>query len=286
MADFDPSICFLFDNGSLRAASTLGLRQVALRLQERVAIAVKPVSLLHSSGVDADALNCRPAELLEPAVARFAEAGGREAMVLPLFFGPSAALVDYVPERLAALRERFPLLEVRQAGCLVQREDDSARLVAEALAAQVRAVESSAEPTARHVILVDHGSPRSAVTEVRNAIALELACALHGRVASVTAASMERRSGPAYAFNEPLLETALSELARNPAVSEIVIALQFLQPGRHAGPGGDIREICAEALQQAGRPDLRVKFTPLLGDSEAVLNLLERRWLQCLAAAD
>ena len=34
--------------------------------------------------------------------------------------------------------------------------------------------------------------------------------------------------------------------------ARVVLALLFLQPGRHAGPGGDIDEICAAALAQGG----------------------------------
>ena len=87
----------MFDNGSLRPEATLGLRAVASALAERIGTTVHPVSLLHSSGIDPAALAGRPAELLEPALDRFLAEGGREGVLVPLFFGPSAALTDYVP---------------------------------------------------------------------------------------------------------------------------------------------------------------------------------------------
>ena len=98
--------CFLFDNGSLRAASTLNLRVVAKALEAEIGAPVKAVSLLHSSGVDAAELGGVRAELLEPALQEWLAAGAeREAVVLPFFFGPSGALTEYLPERLAAVRQ-------------------------------------------------------------------------------------------------------------------------------------------------------------------------------------
>lgn len=282
MAEFDPSICFLFDNGSLRAASTLSLRALARRLQERLAVAVKPVSLLHSSGIDASDLGGEPAELLEPALHAFAAVGGRQAVLLPLFFGPSAALTTYVPERLASLQGKYPLLAARLADGLVSSEDDSAALLAAEIAQAVDGLGGETAPAQRHVVLVDHGSPQRAVTAVRDLIAAHLGEQLAGRVAAVSAASMERRPGPDYAFNDPLLAAALPTIAANPEIREIVIALQFLQPGRHAGPDGDVAQICAEALRE--HPRIRLRTTPLLGEGPGVLRLLERRWRECIAA--
>ena len=71
---------------------------------------------------------------------------------------------------------------------------------------------------------------------------------------------MERRPGPAYAFADPLLENALRDRfdtfaaakATAPDTEErshllVVVALLFLSPGRHAGPGGDIATILEDA---------------------------------------
>ena len=281
MPDFDPSLCFLFDNGSLRPASTLSLRRIARRLQDEMAIAVKPVSLLHSTKVNTQQLEGRPAELLESALRDFARAGGRQALLLPLFFGPSAALVDYVPERVAAIQAEHPLLEIRLASSLIEDGDDSAEVLAKELAASVDRLLHAAAVERPQVVVVDHGSPRPDVTAVRNLVATALAQALGERVAGVTAASMERRDGPEYAFNEPLLDSALQDVIGRSGAREVIVALQFLQDGRHAGPAGDIAEICATVL--AEHPAVRVRFTETLGESDAVRALLKRRWREALA---
>ena len=96
---------------------------------------------------------------------------------------------------------------------------------------------------------------------------------LAGEIATLGVASMERREGAAYAFNEPLLATAL----RTPPFDrgDVVVALQFLSPGRHAGPGGDIADICAAA--EAEQPGLRTQMTePIAADGRLVELLAER----------
>ena len=72
---------------------------------------------------------------------------------------------------------------------------------------------------------------------------------------------MERREGAEYDFNEPQLESAV--VGKGEAVP-VVVALLFLQPGRHAGPGGDVKSIIAEALQQAQAPARRVFQTEVV----------------------
>ena len=94
-------ICYLFDNGSLRPAATLSLRRIAAGLAQKLpGTEVRPVSLLHSSGVAAEALEGRRAELLEPALVAAGGGGLGEAVLVPLFFGPSDALTSYLPERI------------------------------------------------------------------------------------------------------------------------------------------------------------------------------------------
>ena len=48
-----------------------------------------------------------------------------------------------------------------------------------------------------------------------------------------------------YDFNDPLLETALLNVSD---AGPVIVALMFLQPGKHAGAGGDIAEIIAGAV--------------------------------------
>jgi sirohydrochlorin ferrochelatase len=73
-----------------------------------------------------------PAEILEPALARRLAGGATDFVIVPLFFGPSRALTDYLPERVAHLRETHPALRVRVAAPLFQPEDDRlARILAD-----------------------------------------------------------------------------------------------------------------------------------------------------------
>lgn len=267
-------LTLLLDNGSLESAATLGLRQLAGKLGERIGARVEPVSLLHSSAVPAEKLGGTPAEILEPALERRLGAGQNDFLIVPLFFGPSGALTDYLPKRLAHLRGKHPALKVRVAAPLFAVGDDR---LARILADQVRARAGVDEPRPNkncRVALVDHGSPAKAVTDVRN----ELSCQLAGQLGSaytVSPASMERREGVAYDFCEPLLERLLRSPGWN--VGEVIVAMQFLLPGRHAGPDGDVAEIC-RAAEAASGGALRTTMTGLVGEHPLLVDILADRW--------
>jgi hypothetical protein len=269
--------CFLFDNGSFRAESTRSLRRLAARVSVRLGYPVRAVSLLHSTRVPAAELDGEAAQLLEPALdAWFAEHPTGRALLLPLFFGPSGALTEYVPERLASLRLRHPRARAVLAEALVLSCEEPVELAA-ALADRVRATAAERGWIRPKVVLCDHGTPQRAVTAVRDRLGAYLACALHGEVAAVAVASMERREGDEFAFNEPLLARILATAPFDQG--EVVVALQFLSPGRHAGPGGDVAEICAHAEAAAaerGRP-LVTAMTATLADDPRVDEILARR---------
>jgi sirohydrochlorin ferrochelatase len=89
---------------------------------------------------------------------------------------------------------------------------------------------------------------------------------------------MERRPGSAYAFNEPLLETALGRLPQLAPVEAVVVAQLFLTPGRHAGPSGDIHQICQAAKERSSAPKLRI--TEPIGPSAEVLSVLVDRYTE------
>jgi len=262
----------LVDNGSLRPAAVRGLRRLAAALGRRLGRPVEPVSLLYSDKVPAAALGGRSAEILEPALRRRAAAGAHDCLIVPLFLGRSQALTVYLPARVAHVRRRHPDLRVRLAAPLAAAADP--RLV-RLLEAQVRARLTSAflGGAKARVVLVDHGSPVRAVTQVRNRLAAQLRRRLGRAVAGVRAASMERRPGPAYAFNEPLLANLLATPPFN--AGPVVVAQLFLLPGRHAGPDGDIAAIVRRA--RAGSPRLRVRRTALLGRQPELLNILVSR---------
>jgi sirohydrochlorin ferrochelatase len=263
----------LVDNGSLAPAATLQLRSLAKALGRKLNIEVAPVSLLHSSGVSTPSLGDVAAEILEPALELRLLQGRTDFIIVPLFFGPTAGLTEYLPKRVMHLREKFPELNVKLAPVLFQPDD--AR-VARIIADQVRAV---LHENARRVALVDHGSPVRAVTEVRDRLAEQLR-GLLGEKFTVAAASMERRKGVEYDFCDPLL----ADLLRKPEWNEgeVIVALQFLLPGRHAGPSGDVAEICHDA-EAAGAGKLRTRLTGLVGEHPLLVEILADRWRQGLA---
>jgi len=261
-------LTLLVDNGSLEPAATLALRKLAARLCARLGQKVEPVSLLHSSGIDPKLLDGSPAKLLLPVMERRLAANRGEFTIIPLFFGPSKALAEYIPEHVARLREKHPALRVTLAAPLFTPGDERlAQILAEHVVAQL-----GVEPA--RVALVDHGSPVAAVTAVRNALAKQLAARLGARVTAVAPCSMERRPEPEYDFCKPLL----ADLLATPPWSEgrVIVAMQFLSAGRHAGKDGDVAKICRAA--EAKHPKLKTQPTALVGVHPLLLEILADRW--------
>ena len=271
----------LVDNGSHRAQSTLNLRKVAAALTDAVGHPVHPVSLLHSTKVDPAELGGEPARIFEPFLKAQREAHGTHSfLVVPLFFGHSAAIYEYLPQRVAEMRENWPELEVRIAPCLVDLDDPGNTGVAEILAQIVREKIASEGLDHPAVTLVDHGTPRIAVNRVRNFLADQLREQLGTDASLVKASSMERREGDEYAFNEPLLETLLGSEGFD---RDVILSMLFISPGRHAGPGGDIAEICEEA--EKARPGLRTFMSDLFATHPGAVELLAKRFAEGLASA-
>lgn len=261
-------LTLLVDNGSLEPAATLALRKLAARLCGRLGQKVEPVSLLHSSAINPKLIGGSPAKLLLQVMERRLAANRPEFTLIPLFFGPSNALTEYLPENLARLREKHPKLQVALAAPIFDRGDGRlAQILADHVIAQL-----GGEPA--RVALVDHGSPVAAVTEVRNELARQLAAKLGTRAAAVAPCSMERRPEPAYAFNEPLLAGLLDTAPWREG--RVIVALQFLSPGRHAGKDGDVAKICRAA--EAKHPKLKTSLTKLIGEHPLLIEILADRW--------
>lgn len=268
---------FLVDNGSLRPEATLNLRCVAALLSQRSGHHVQAASLLHSNKVPAESLGGEPAVTLGPAVEKAAAAGVRDIVIVPFFFGPSRALTDYLPRRMTDAQALFPGLGVRVAMPLMDELGEVDTRLAQVLADNVRErITAHRKPG---VVLVDHGSPIPEVTAVRQRLAGQLSLLLADEARYVTSASMERRDGDAYRFNEPLLETLLAD----PALPEgdVVLAMLFLSPGRHAGEGGDIATISASAVQ--ARPAMNIVSTRLVGEHDGIVDILQSRLEAALA---
>lgn len=263
----------LVDNGSSRPDSTLNLRRLAARLAERVGEPVRPVSLLHADRVAAERLDGRPAEILAPTLRRLVSDGVRDLRLLPLFFGPSRALTQFVPEVAAEVRAECGPFRLEIAPELCPLPAGEPRLV-EILADNLAAAAMRAAIAPRRVVLVDHGSPIPEVTAVRRWLARGLAARL-GAAVQLEEAVMERRPGPEYDFNGPLLEDVLSRLAETDHRTPILLAMLFLSAGRHAGPDGDIAQIRARIATRF--PSLHIVTAPLVGSHPALIEILARR---------
>ena len=264
----------LVDNGSLQPAATRQLRRIAKALGRKLGRRVDPVSLLHSNKIPSNKLGGRKAEILKQAVEHRAHEGAREFVIVPLFFGRSRALTEFIPDLITEWRAHSAETKVRVAAPLAASGDDRlVRMLEEEVRAKFTPAFLRGEPA--RVALVDHGSPVKAVTQVRNRLATELRRRLGPDVAGVAACSMERRPGRAYAFNEPLLETLLATPPWNSG--PVVVAQLFLLPGRHAGPGGDLALICRRARMNS--PGLRTRRTGLLGTQPGLVEILADRFL-------
>jgi sirohydrochlorin ferrochelatase len=251
----------LVDNGSLQPAATLALRRLSAEVAQLLGHPVHPVSVLHSHKIDPALLDGAPAIIFEQAVRQAKADGVAELIVLPLFIGPSRALTEYLPK---VFSEAFPgamKLTIRPT----LFGDDGAEL----LAILVDHLGRSGGDVDRDLILLcDHGSPLKEVTACRDALARDLAKELSFSPDRLIACSMERREGPGYAFNEPLLASAL-----NQAKGDVIILMLFLLPGRHAGPDGDVATIA-----RAHAPDgTMVRLSPLLAEHPRLGELLAKR---------
>jgi hypothetical protein len=72
-----------------------------------------------------------------------------------------------------------------------------------------------------------------------------------------------------------LLEAVLADIAAGSPEADIVLAMQFISPGRHAGPGGDVETICEELSRRY--PRLQIATTPLVGEHPLLIELLASR---------
>ena len=276
----DEPACLLMDNGSLKAEATLNLRIIAENLSNFTRRVIRPISLLYSNEIDRVELHGHSAEIFEPTINTLASESRYNVLVIPLFFGPSRALTCYLPERITQLKKTHPRLNVRIAPCLVRTDDDENYSMAKILMSGINRVIINKNLNYPAVILVDHGTPEIKVNKVRTFLARQLESLLKGKIRILAEASMERRKGKEYSFNDPLLLHQLSEKKFNQG--DVIISLLFLSPGHHAGIEGDITQICLEAERR--EPKLRTHLTELVGADENLITLLKERLDQELLA--
>jgi hypothetical protein len=287
----------LYDNGSLRAASTLSLRDLAARLAMRLGVPVHPASARFSDQVPVGELGA-PAETVattaRPAAGgrRRGGAGTLRLVALPAFWaqrgghGPGAqpAAGAAAGRRGGAARLLVaagqPLVDVGRPATTgwPARSWTGAAATAAAAGGGARALAGVRPRPARWRRwrpCAPRWPPRCPPWRPPRPAGRP------GAPAVVAGCSMERRPGPAYAFNEPLLE----RLLRAPFdAGLVVVGMLFLSPGRHAGQG-DVAAICAaaeaEAAAGAGRcaPPWRRCWRPHRWWLTSWRTATQRRWL-------
>ncbi|KAG7390043.1 hypothetical protein PHYPSEUDO_009005 [Phytophthora pseudosyringae] len=275
----------LVNIGSLRAEPYLDLRQISFRLSRALGQPVLPCSFRFSNRVDPQELNGLQAKSFETVLAEHLAARGdraSEVVVLPLFFGKSATLTEFMPTTVnkvwaAASPAPSAPLTIRVGGCLVDQENANDTRVARILLERIHQVvdfDTVSEDVT--VLVVDHGTPSREVHESREFVAQELRGLLktHQHVKLVDTACMERRDGAEYDFNDPLLAAALDHYTVEKGI--VVCAKMFLSNGRHAGEKGDIEEIVEDV--SARHPGVDVRVTEALGTHELLSEILQDRY--------
>lgn len=244
-------IILLFDNGSLKPEASLKLRDLARNLSDVLSMQVEPVSLLHSCKIDPELLNGEPATIIRRRFKKAVNNKERKILCLPLFLGPSLAITDYLQELIQEALALDSEMQIKVAAPLsgwdVHKPDERLATVMKELIEECRA---NAKRSFKNIVLVDHGSPIKKMAILRNGIAEKVGTLLKGEGvnATVTACSMEKREGDAFSFNDPLLET-IPDYLNLEAAEDLLVAMFFLMPGRHAGEGGDVETILSNLCQ-------------------------------------
>ncbi len=240
-----------------------------------------PVSARYADRIDENLLDGRPARVWESFLRDELGRGCRSFLLLPLFFGPSESLTNYIPRVADKLRAEYGDFKLHIAKPLVDPSEPEDNGLARLLVAQLDEKMNGVgwEGPAR-VLLVDHGSPFPEVTACRDRVADQMTKLLAGRVADVLPCSMERREGQFYDFNEPLLTNILNRLKPDREGEVLFLSYMFFFPGRHAGPGGDVDRICRGSpwTSRGGR----LVYCPLVGESEGLVEMLEERFRQAV----
>jgi hypothetical protein len=238
---------FLIDNGSLRAGSILQMRKIANHLSRSSECVIEPYGLMHSHKVDPAQLNGELGQSMQEYLVSDKSEQVNEIRALPFFLGPSLAITDWLPENLATWQKRgFGERKYRILPPLYQKGDNR---LAEAMAELCLAQIKNHDLQNPRVAMVDHGTPLLEVNQVRELVGEEMQRILGGQVSGFSTCAMERRPDPQYDFNNPLLENLLEQWQQE-GVSKVVVSQFFLLPGRHAGPNGDLAEICQPFIEK------------------------------------
>jgi len=233
---------FFVDNGSLRPNSVLQMRKIAQGLSAESGHLISPYGLMHSHKIHADELNGKPADSMQNFLLSPQSDEVDEIRVLPFFLGPSLAITDWLPENLEAWRMKSPLQrKYRILNPLYHAGDNRlSQALSDLCQNEIKTQNFNEKPW---VAMVDHGTPLPEVNQVREKVGEQIKQLLGNQIAEFSTCAMERRPDPKYDFNDPLLENLL-EKWMDAGVKEVILSQFFLLPGRHAGPGGDLAQIC------------------------------------------
>lgn len=224
-------IVALIDNGSLEPAAHQNLRRAAAALSDATATLVHAVSWKHSDRIAPSELGGTPAWTLGSFVRAMHALGQRDFLFVPFFISAQGAIGSALRHDLEKLKAELGELEFDFTAGLASRA-----ALADIVTARIREVQVARGLVRPPVVVVDHGGPSAASANLRDQLSDTIRTRLSDRFGPVTAASMEGEHPP-----------HLADQLRAPgfADQDVIVALLFLSPGRHAGPGGDIAQICA-----------------------------------------
>ncbi|MBL9211240.1 MAG: hypothetical protein JNL92_12295 [Opitutaceae bacterium] len=226
-------IVALIDNGSLEAAAHRNLRRTADALSEQTGTRVHAVSWKHSNRIPPPELDGTPAWTLGPFVRALHALGQREFLFVPFFISAQGAIGSALRTDLEKLRAELGDLDFDFTPGLA-----AGNALATILTARIREARAASGLARPPVVIVDHGGPSPVSAGLRDQLATHVRTLLAGETGPVAAASMEGQFPP-----------LLADQLRAPGFvdQEVIVALLFLSPGRHAGPGGDIVRICSDS---------------------------------------
>jgi sirohydrochlorin ferrochelatase len=254
-------IIALVDNGSLEPAAQLNLRAVAAALSERAGVKVEPVSWKHSDRVALAALGGVPAWTLAPFMRAQLARGEREFVFVPFFVSAQGAIGSALRGDLEKLQREADATGGFEFAFTAGLATHGA--IAGIVAERVRETITTRGLRQPPVVIVDHGGPSATSAALRDSLASEVRALLGVEIGPLAAVSMEGKHGP-------LLEDQLTSPGFDHG--DIVVALLFLSPGRHAGPQGDVAQICHAA--EARSPAQRCHLTGLIGTHQRAVEPL------------
>lgn len=235
-------IVALIDNGSLEPAAHRNLRAVAATLSQQTGTPVHAVSWKHSDRIAAAALDGTPAWTLAAFVRAMHALGQREFVFVPFFISAQGAIGSALRDDLEKLQAELAGFDFKFTGNLAAQD-----ILATILSQRIREKVASAGLARPAVLIVDHGGPSPASAALRDRVAAETRAMLGTDVRTLAAASME-------GAHPPLLIDRLRASDFKP--HDVVVALLFLSPGRHAGPTGDVARICTASGTRCHLTDL------------------------------